>query len=470
MTEADDKRSGDKRSDDWREHLEPKIVDEIEIIVDAFCQDPDGRTDILVVPDGDGGLGYMCAADQILVRDEYLGRVLQLLDEHTELDLKRAEPPRIRRVIAGVVLLILRGSGRSVPEALDLIDADLGHGIATPDHVLTVAGGQPTSCPATEPQPVPDEIEPFPSVCPAGAGAGVLVYLADTGRLRGAAVGHPWLAGVRVRDASRDYEPYVPPNPAVPGAGAAAIPPYTGHGTFVAGVLRCLAPAADVLVTNAFAIAGSTLESHLVRRLDRALGLGADIFHLTVACVSRNDFPLVAFRQWLRRLQDSKGAVCIAPAGNSGIRRPCWPAAFRDVLAVGALGGDWRGRASFSNFGGWVDVYAPGRDLINAYTTGSYECQIRPYAGEVRDFYGMARWSGTSFSTPIVSGLVAARMSRTGENARQAAAALLAEARSQAISGVGAVLLPCCGISARPAGSVWANQQHFQHEGERRCR
>jgi subtilisin family serine protease len=419
-----------------RNGLRPKIADEVEHVVGAFRDHPDGGKEITVAA-ANGGIDHMYAEGEILIREEHLDRVLDAIEHPSRQDLERNEPERLRRVIAGHVLLSLDEPHAVVSDALDRVDERLGRGIATPNHVLTVCpDGELTVCPATEPEQAYYETEPYPSGSHEG-GAGVRVYLADTGLLRDAAEDHSWLAGVDVQNPEQDYDPRTPLQGNPP-----AIPPYTGHGTFVAGVVRTVAPDTDVIVTNIFSVAGSALESDFVARLESAFRLGVDIFQLDVAGGSRNDIPLLAFGEWLKRLSNSKGAICLAPAGNSSRRRPVWPAAFPEVIAVGALGADWRGRASFSNFGPWVDVYAPGRDIINAYATGTYTCYTAPYVGQVRTFYGMAKWSGTSFSTPIVSGLIAARMSRTGENARQAAEAVLAEARARAIPGVGPVLLP----------------------------
>lgn len=424
---------------DQRNDLEPWIADEIEIVINGFagCEDEDKRADIDFVREG-RGLGYMFAVGRLLVREQYVNEVLAILGEvPDERQFRQSQPDRIRRIIPGVVLLILDQAVADdeqfyIPNLLERVNRELGQGVATPDHVLTVAGDAGI-CPATEPEQVYNKTEPYPSVCHDGGGDGVLIYMADTGLLPDPERGHPWLAGVRMGDVTKDQDS---------GYGKRPIPPYTAHGTFVAGVARCMAPEAEIIVTNAFAVAGSTLESDLVPRLVQALGYGVDIFNLTVAAPSRLDLPLITFEAWLGLLRQYKGVVCLAAAGNSDTRRPHWPGAFREVIAVGALGADWRGRASFSNYGGWVDVYAPGRDLVNAFATGTYTCHVTPYTGQTRDFYGMAKWSGTSFSTPVVTGLIAARMSRTGDNAAQAAAALLAEASAQAVPGVGPVLLP----------------------------
>jgi subtilisin family serine protease len=440
MTEPDNAQNG----------LVPRVADQVGYIVDAFrCE----GIEVGVVAAADHGVDYLYAERQLLVGDEYLDRVLEILREIPRQrdgsgggqgqgdGARDDDPAQTERVLAGVVLLRLSDRQPPVPEVLDVIDGQLGAGIATPNHVLTVAGVV-GPCPATEPQEVYDGIEPYPPPCPGSAGAGVLVYMADTGLLEHAGSAHSWLAGVK----EGDLDPLPPEGP----PGTQPIPPYTGHGTFVAGIARCMAPAADIIAANAFKIAGSELESDLAKRLETALRLGVDIFHLSITTTTRKDLALVSFGAWLRILRHYKGVACVAAAGNSDSRRPFWPAAFPEVVSVGALAGDGRSRASFSNHGGWVDVYAPGRSLINAYATGTYTCHDAPYAGQERKFYGMAKWSGTSFSTPMVTGLIAARMSRTGENGQEAAAALLAEARRQAIPGVGAILLPCCGGSDRP--------------------
>ena len=321
----------------------------------------------------------MYAEDQILVRDEFLERVLEIIEPDTVFREARDDPERVHRIIAGVVRLRLRAEHRSVPDLLDDVDRQLGAGAATPDHVLTVAGGHGGVCPATEPRPVDFGTEPYPSVCPGRGGEGVLIYMDEPGCWRdrnSRRETHPWLAhGVRMGDPAEDCDPR-DPTPGNP----PSIPAYTGHGTFVAGVTRCMAPAAEIIVTNVFRSRAACWKRNWCRGSKQRSARRGHL-PLTIAAHSRRDLPLVAFLEWLRHVREHTSAVCVVAAGNDGSPRRAWPAAMPGVISVGALGGDWRGRAPFSNYGAWVDVYAPGRDLINAYATGTYECQWFPYKG-----------------------------------------------------------------------------------------
>jgi subtilisin family serine protease len=445
----------------WYDELQPRANSEADIIVKAFAK-PDIDIDIGGAPTEDGWTAFMYAEGQLLAREHYLEDIQEVLRDHSF----RAE--KLKRVIKDIILLKIRPvenddkraesddstsasndeapdkpaggnggiTGRQYPpllELLDDIDRRLGPGIATPNHVLTAAGN-PTNCPATEPQEVYDPT-PYPAPCPGNGGNGVRIFVADTGFVFPPEGSWPWLTGV-----TGDPDPQVSSGTISSGT----ISSYGGHGTFVAGVIRCLAPGAEIVVSSAADIAGSALESEFVPKLYEGFGYGADIFHVTVSCQTRCHFPLIAFEAWMEDLRQRKGVVCVAPAGNNANREPSWPAAFPGLIAVGALATDWRSRAYFSDFGGWVDVYAPGQSLVNAFPSGEFTCKVAPYCGQVRTFYGAAQWSGTSFSAPIVTGLIAGRMTRCGESAREAAAALLAKARTQTIPRVGPVLLPCC--------------------------
>jgi subtilisin family serine protease len=385
-------------------------------------------------------IGVRLAGDEIdfvfeegalLVRDGYLDQVRSVVGGGDVTD----------GLIGGVSHFSLAGAQMStVTEALDAIDSHCGAGVATPNHVLSVSPVQ--LCPATEPELVPAGATPLPSIGPA-AGSGVSIHVVDTGLLTDAA-SHPWLAGVTGEEEKLPATAY----------GEVEIPPYAGHGTFIAGVARCYAPEAGVHVSRVLSLAGATLESEIVRHLDSALGRGPDVISLSAGGTSRNDLPLLGFEMFWERYREHKGTVLVAAAGNNSGRRPFWPAALPEVVSVGALSADLSSRAYFSGFGPWVDVYAPGERLINAYARGCYQYREPPRCGERREFWGMAVWSGTSFSTPVVAGLIAAQMSRTGENSRQAADAVLAAARAQALPGVGPVagVGPAAGTGA--AGSL----------------
>ncbi|MFX1503468.1 MAG: S8 family peptidase, partial [Promethearchaeota archaeon] len=87
------------------------------------------------------------------------------------------------------------------------------------------------------------------------------------------------------------------------------------------------------------------------------------------------------------------GVMVIAAAGNSNSNESHYPAAYPQVVSVAATNENDT-KAYFSNYGDWVDISAPG---VNIISTVPYETQ--------GVYYKLA--SGTSMATPHVAGLSA---------------------------------------------------------------
>ena len=392
---------------------------------------------------------YLYRRNKIIVRDANLDSVTRGLDGRRVANSVDREFP-----LVGVTRLTLPETNegdaeRSLAAEIRRIEAVEGPRAAGLDHLFYVCGH---SCAAIEPERAARKAIPVPrpqigqdaAVPRSRHGKKVRVLVMDTGLVERAAQDHAWMTGV-----DGDIDTLVRPDGTILQDG--------GHGTFVAGCVRVTAPEAKVHVVNAAQLLakedgiGAAFESdladlvrkHLVADDDQPPLRVPDILVLNFAGTTQGGRPPVA----LAALYDSviqhvKELLILSPAGNEGDRRKNWPASFAWVVSVGGLAANWRDRASWSNHGHNVDVYAPGDRLVNAFATGHYVCGWDPLPHEVRIFKGMALWSGTSFSTPLVAGLVASRMSTTGQSSRRAWESLFDLAERQAVPGVGPVLYP----------------------------
>lgn len=383
-----------------------------------------------------GEVDYVYQVDVLLARQ---ANVPQLRDVLPRL---RRESARPQPVYGDLVLLPIGGDGHhdedghlTVPDALELIERRVGREkmfsdgerLATAAHIVHTA----KLCAATEPE-VPGGRAPAPYPPPAAPGAGqedILLGISDTGLWEQPAPDlHPWLAGVAgVAD---------PPGPTLAG-GQLSIPYDGGHGTMVAGMARCTAPGAGVYVGSHFPYSGGTLEYMLARDLETLIAdQSPDLINLSAGGYTHGDVPPLSFIEFRQRHPD---VTLVTAAGNDSTDRPFWPAAFDWAIAVGALGADLQNLAWFSNYGDWVDVYALGEGVVNAYATGVYTYQEPPKKPAKQVFDGMARWSGTSFSAPLVAGLIVAEMAHSQSSAAVAWQAVLGTAANT--GGFGPVLL-----------------------------
>ncbi|GJM22257.1 MAG: hypothetical protein DHS20C15_21720 [Planctomycetota bacterium] len=196
-----------------------------------------------------------------------------------------------------------------------------------------------------------------------------------------------------------------------------------GHGTHCAGIAAAEADNGVGVagVANGCRYAayragnGSFPSSSLVASIDDAVEQGAQVLSMSWGSASNN--ILVRFA-----LEDAADAGCVlvAAAGNDNTSQKFYPAALDEVIAV-ASSSPSDGRSSFSNYGSWVSVAAPGQSIYSTAHTGAYVYK-----------------SGTSMACPLVAGMAGLLYARLGGTRSPANAAAVRAALEDSALPVGA--------------------------------
>ena len=105
----------------------------------------------------------------------------------------------------------------------------------------------------------------------------------------------------------------------------------------------------------------------------------------------------------------NQGVILVAAMGNEGSNVPQYPAAYPNVIGVGATGST-NSITSYSNYGNHIDVSAPGGDFNldtaqDGYPDGVLSLSADDYDANIQ--YEYAFYEGTSMATPHVSGVIA---------------------------------------------------------------
>ncbi|PAZ11431.1 peptidase S8 [Streptomyces sp. SA15] len=353
---------------------------------------------------------------------------------------RRASPQTNR---SGITRIQVGDPGQGDPAVMHALRAlrehegRAGRRLVSRNHVVSIAVN---SCPGDEPVPAPLTQGTNPAPAEAGydqdSAVGVLVI--DNG-LTHDYTAVPLLAHVQgdLHGTETDSQ--------------GNLQQYIGHGTFIAGLVAAVAPNTDVTVLGTLNDAGAILESEFGEKLFEAVDRNGwpDVISLSAGTSNGRTDGLLGVDAFMRELRTQR-TLLVAAAGNNASATPFWPAAYASlpdyenvVLSVGALRGDGEHGACFSNHGPWVKAYAPGERLTSAltgfdapvpyvYQHSTYDacrygftyqctCQSPRHTGVLSEanaatkpdqvmFEGFAHWSGTSFATPVVAGMIAAHM------------------------------------------------------------
>jgi serine protease len=174
-----------------------------------------------------------------------------------------------------------------------------------------------------------------------------------------------------------------------------------GHGTMTAGIIGAstnngvgisgVAWNAKLLPVKVLDSSGSGPDSVIIKGINWAAANGAKVINMSLG--GDQDDPLL---HDAIKAAVNKGIVVVVAAGNTGANAPHYPAAYPEVIAVAAT--DNNGAlTSFSTQGDWVDIAAPGWNILSTGPRSLTPAGYLPYWSN----------SGTSFSAPMVAGVAA---------------------------------------------------------------
>jgi thermitase len=174
-----------------------------------------------------------------------------------------------------------------------------------------------------------------------------------------------------------------------------------GHGTAVAGIIGANANNGKgiagvnwhvkLMPLKALDNNGSGTEGDVIAAINYAKDNGAKIINMSFG----DDRCPPEYSPDLENAINNAynaGLLLIGASGNGGCSTVTYPAAYSNVIAVGSLNSHDQ-RSSFSNYGSELDVVAPGENIYTTYWVSGQSNQYYPF------------FSGTSASTPFVSGL-----------------------------------------------------------------
>ncbi len=175
-----------------------------------------------------------------------------------------------------------------------------------------------------------------------------------------------------------------------------------GHGTHCAGI-------AAARTNNAIGIAGIGFDCSLMpvkvlgadgtgsvagvaQGIGWATANGAKVISLSLSGPGSVALQAAVDDAW------QNNVLVVAAAGNRNTDAPSYPAYYSNAIAVASTDANDR-RSNFSNFGSWVDVAAPGEEILSTLPGNRYDLN-----------------SGTSMACPAVAGLGGLLWSHLGAN------------------------------------------------------